>query len=370
MFLDLKNGILTFSGASIKQYFIEYKYRIKLTSSLDFWTFCQRAFLLSVFFNLPNYIWYIGIGWSSAAAITAIFNTSCFFAYLFSVWLLKESWSFMKLSSVALALTGVILISLVDRMQVASNDPHKDSSLAIVGDLLTFLGAIMYGAYEVMYKKYAGFSGKNLGSATNYALARMNRMTGTSNEMQSSFYGGDYIDESAYKYFSTHSSMALFLANQYTAWIGVSTFLIQWIVIIPLHFTGFEPFELPPSALDAFYLCLNALMSFLYNSLFLLSIALTSPVFAAVGVILTIPSTAIVDFLVRGEHFGPWGLIGTFSICTAFLILAWSERKRSSDLLHNLRGDQSDEDEEEKLDSITPLNDSGLFPVTILENSH
>src|SRR5205085_2160064 len=40
---------------------------------------------------VPGYIWYISVNLTTMAKLTAIYNTSCFWAYVFSIILLSES---------------------------------------------------------------------------------------------------------------------------------------------------------------------------------------------------------------------------------------------------------------------------------------
>jgi len=85
------------------------------------------------------------------ANLTAIYNTACFFAYIFSILLLKEKIVRNKVLAVVLSLVGVAIISLTSR---GSSDSDGDSAKAsnkvgLLGDVLSLVGAALYGFEEV-----------------------------------------------------------------------------------------------------------------------------------------------------------------------------------------------------------------------------
>ena len=105
-----------------------------------------------------------------------------------------------------------------------------------------------------------------------------------------------------------------------TAGIGVMTLLVLWIPIPVLHATGLEPFELPDARTFALILAIGS-MSVVYNASVMCVIALVSPVFAAVGVMLTIPAVAVVDTLVTGSMITWKTILGSMFILVGFFIL-------------------------------------------------
>ncbi|KAJ1884585.1 hypothetical protein LPJ81_007059, partial [Coemansia sp. IMI 209127] len=57
------------------------------------WVVLHAAALATALVGLLNasaYLWYVAVGLTSMSKVTAIYNMSCFFAYLFSILLLKE----------------------------------------------------------------------------------------------------------------------------------------------------------------------------------------------------------------------------------------------------------------------------------------
>jgi len=110
------------------------------------------TFGMTILFMLPSYLWYTCIGLTSMANLTAIYNTSCFFAYLFSVLLLNEALVLNKVLAVFLSLLGVVVISLTTQSEGENMtlDPDTGRTAAsFLGDILALLCAALYGFEEV-----------------------------------------------------------------------------------------------------------------------------------------------------------------------------------------------------------------------------
>lgn len=325
--------------SSLKEYFKMYRERVKHATGISFQSFLIRAVLLSIALNLPSYLWYAAMGWITPAEITAIFNTSCFTAYIFSIILLGEQSNALKLLAVTLSFVGVSMISFgTDDGNEPSSADGKDAKahfMHVLFAFVTFLGAVIFGLYEVLYKKYA--------SIDKIHTEKIDQECNI-NDLEIAFDENDDSHESSAVNSPSNStlttasqhlhhvpiqqdsySLIIFLANQYTAWIGLSTLLLEWTPLVPLHYLGLETFSLPPNTYFFLLISVNAAMAFSYNALFLLSIVMTSPVFAAVMVMMTIPLTAVIDSIFRHAYFGIWELFGTGLICIGFGFLMYAE---------------------------------------------
>ncbi len=62
---------------------------------------------------------------------------------------------------------------------------------------------------------------------------------------------------------------------------GVHTLLWMWPPIIILHYSGFEPFQFPPTVKLFGLLVANAAMDIVFNGCLLVCIALSSPLYAS-----------------------------------------------------------------------------------------
>ncbi|CAG8449776.1 14268_t:CDS:2, partial [Acaulospora colombiana] len=203
---------------------------------------------------LVGYSWYFAVNLVSTASITAIYNTSCFWTYVFSILLLGESVKMVKVAAVFLSVLGVLIMALFKDDRIISHPDdmtgHNDYDAISFGYLISFMGALLYGLCEVLYKKYI-----------------------------------------------SPPKPSILFSNTITGLIGIFSLLFLWIPIPILHWTGVEEFELP-DLLTFCHIALIALAGVAFNAGFMLVIAFTSPIFAAIGIMVTIPLVAIVDVLV------------------------------------------------------------------------
>ncbi|GBB91876.1 hypothetical protein RclHR1_01930018 [Rhizophagus clarus] len=238
----------------------------------------NTSFLFSFCLCIVGYIWYIAVNLTTMAKLTAIYNTSCFWAYAFSIILLNESIKLEKVLATFLSIAGVVIMTYFTKED--KDNGHLDNSMIILmGDLLACFGALMFGLYQVLYKK--------LGSPP---------------------------------------IPSFLFANTITGLIGIHTFFILWIPIPLLHYTGIELFELPDAGTFG-YILLIALAGVFFNASYLLVIALTSPLFAAIGIMLTIPIVAWVDLILINTPITASTVIGGFCILIAFILLSWTNIK-------------------------------------------
>jgi drug/metabolite transporter (DMT)-like permease len=265
------------SKSSVSQSLLELQYRVQGNQVFPFGFIIKTSLWLSILLTLPAYIWYLSVNLTSMSNLTAIYNTGCFFAYIFSILMLHDRLIAAKVGAVMLCMAGVLAMACWPQASNDGNDQNEDDIASIgegwVGIAVSSLGAALYGFYEVYYKKYA-----------------------------------------------SPSQPTILFANTITGIIGVVTFLVLWIPFPFLHFTGIETFELPDWITFGYILGI-ASMSVIYNATFMAVIALVNPVFAAVGVMLTVPAVAVTDVLVTGVMVPTSTIVGSLLILIGFIIL-------------------------------------------------
>lgn len=223
--------------------------------------------------------WYVAINLTTASDVSAIYNASAFFAYAFSIPILHERLRTDKLLAVAISILGVLIIAYGDRE--TGNDESTNTGRRFLGNLIIAFGAILYGLYEVLYKKYG--------------------------------CPPDQYDP----------NRSIVFANAMATGLGLFTLGVMWIPIPILHVLGWETFELPPkSALLALVLSIAA--NFVYSSCLLAMISLTSPVLSSVACLLSIFVVAIVDTHITGEPLSSAALVGGVLISIGFAVLSWA----------------------------------------------
>lgn len=151
--------------------------------------------------------WYVAVNMTTASDLTAIYNCSAFFAYAFSIPLLKEKLRFDKVFSVAVATLGVMVVAYGDRpaKKVSKGGTTSDDEAGnrLLGNLVIGIGSILYGLYEVLYKRFAcPPEGTSPGRGTIFA-------------------------------------------NTFGSLIGCFTLLVLWVPLPFLHVLGWEAFEWP-----------------------------------------------------------------------------------------------------------------------------
>ncbi|RKP27358.1 hypothetical protein SYNPS1DRAFT_6097, partial [Syncephalis pseudoplumigaleata] len=234
----------------------------------------KQAMWMSPVFNGASYGWYLAAGMTSAAALTAISNTSCCFVYLFSVLLLGDAVRARMIAAVIISVAGVVFMA---NNAVSLPPPPPDASHhagSFLGDLVSLLTAIFNGLYQVLYKQHVVPSRHN----------------------------------------------SILFAQTTLAMMGVFTLTMCWIPLPLLHWMGWETFELPDLETLGF-MCSIGLLSATSNACFLPIIALISPLFVSVGSMLIIPMVAITDWFVQDKAI-TFGLsMGSIGICIGFIML-------------------------------------------------
>lgn len=230
--------------------------------------------------TIAGLAWYIAVSMTTPSDLTAIYNCSAFFAYAFSVPLLKEPLRLDKSIAVGIAIAGVLFVARGDG---AADDaaPDPETSRRFLGNVVIGLGSVLYGLYEVLYKRYAcPPDGVSPGRGTIFAMA-------------------------------------------FASLIGAFTLAVLWVPLPILHLTGVETFSLPSGG-TAWLLLLAVISNATFAGSFLVLISLTSPVLSSVASLLTIFVVAVVDWLFTGKPLGMASIFGGALITVAFLMLSWS----------------------------------------------
>ncbi|CAD6584136.1 MAG: hypothetical protein ASARMPREDX12_001539 [Alectoria sarmentosa] len=221
--------------------------------------------------------WYVAVDMTSASDLTAIYNCSAFWAYAFSIPLLHDKLRFDKAFSVLLAIAGVLILAYGDSSptkhggksggSVGGGENPDDSSNRTLGNIVIGVGSVLYGLYEVLYKKLAC------------------PPEGTS------------------------PGRGMVFANTFGSLIGCFTLFVLWIPLPILHYTGLETFEWPHGE-AAWMLVISVLANATFSGSFLVLISLTSPVLSSVAALLTIFIVAVTDWLLTGKPLSPAAIAG------------------------------------------------------------
>ena len=278
------------------------------------WLYMVRTTaLVTCALTVAGISWYIAVNLTTASDLSAIYNCSAFFAYAFSICLLREKVRLSKVLAVAIAIAGVLVVSYGDEVTAkhgsksggGAGGPHHDDSHAqdpakrLVGNIIMGVGSVLYGLYEVLYKRVACPP-----------------------------------DECS-------PGRGMIFANTFGSMIGFFTFSVLWIPLPILHVLGIEEFILPRGQ-QAWMLMVSVLANAIFSGSFLILISLTSPVLSSVAALLTIFIVAIIDQLLPPPLNAPLtgaAILGGLLIISAFFILSWAtyremdeERRKKAEL--------------------------------------
>lgn len=243
--------------------------------------------------------WYVAVNQTTASDLTAIYNCSAFFAYAFSIPILHEKVRAGKVIAVAIAITGVFVVAYGDTSPAkhgsksgggAGGDkapPSHEAENRAFGNMVIGVGSVLYGLYEVLYKKLA------------------------------------CPPEGA------SPDKGVVFANTFGSLIGAFTLCVLWIPLPVLHYLGWEIFQLPRGE-QAWMMAISVLANATFSGAFLALISLTSPVLSSVAALLTIFIVAIVDQLLPpplNSPLTPAAIVGGLLIIGAFMLLSYATYK-------------------------------------------
>lgn len=243
------------------------------------------AFVTSAL-TIAGLSWYVAVSLTTPSDLTAIYNCSAFFAYAFSVPLLKEPLRLDKSIAVLIAIVGVLVVAYGDTGAPGEEERAKpgsdvDFGSRFVGNLVIGVGSVLYGLYEVLYKRFA--------------------------------CPPDGVSP----------GRGMIFANTFGSCIGLFTMTVLWIPLPLLHMFNIERFEIP-AASTCWLILVAVLANATFSGSFLVLISLTSPVLSSVAALLTIFIVAIADWVLTGQPLSLAAMTGGVMIIVAFLALSYS----------------------------------------------
>lgn len=287
------------------------------------WSYIAKSLvLLTCALTVAGGSWYVAVDLTTASDLTAIYNCNAFFAYAFSVPLLGERLRWDKVTAVAIAVVGVFVVAYGDSFSSESSTSSSDTDTSSelpsshpdsapsrgLGNLIIGVGSILYGLYEVLYKR--------LGCPPS----------------------------------GTSPGRSMIFANFIGTCIGLFTLTFLWIPIPLLNYTGLEVWELPRG--EALHLLLiSVFANAVFSGCFLVLMSLTSPVLASVAALLTIFIVAIIDEVMPPplhNDLSTAALFGGTVIIVAFLMLSWATyREMDEERREKAQRDELEDSEEE-----------------------
>lgn len=241
------------------------------------------GFEFCILWFLANYFVAACLEYTTVASSTILSSTSSIFTLLIGALIKVEKFTIRKLLGTLASLAGIILISSVDL--TGNNDknrgdfPHKSHQELAIGDALAFASALLYGIYTTLMKKRIGDEGR--------------------------------VD------------MSLFFG-----FVG----LFNLVTLLPgfffMHFTGIEPFELPPTRKITTIVLVNSVTSLVSDFCWAYSMLLTSPLVVTVGLSLTIPLSLFGQMVVNGQTSSAMYWVGAAIVFMSFVFINYQSKEQ------------------------------------------
>jgi len=198
--------------------------------------------------------------------------------------------TWQKLMAVIICAGGIVLVALHPRGQ--SGDDDGDAKSDSVGIVLVLLSMVAFAIYEVLFKLF------------------------------NTTWGGS---SSAEVVPGSPKQVAASDAIILLAIIGFYHLLFSPFLILIWHYAGWETFELPDSKHTWFMMLANAALDTLFNICFLIGIAISTPFFMAMGLLLSIPCSIVLDFIWNNYILSVEALVGAFLVAIGFGVLTYFE---------------------------------------------
>ena len=234
---------------------------------------------LALWFS-ANLVTNASLSYTSVASQTILSSTSSFFTllvgYLYSVENINQN----KILGLLLSFSGVMIVTEID---ATSSNPDVSNVLVLWGNMLALSGALIYGIYTIMIKFKISIKNSRKERTLNTHL----------------FFG----------------------------FVGVFCLVFLWPILIFLHFTGYETFELPPTSQIRTILLINAVITFVGDFCWCNAVLLTSPLTVTVGLSMTIPLAMVGDWLIKGFKIRWWYLFGASIVTLGFFIINRDEKE-------------------------------------------
>ncbi|ATY60462.1 vacuolar membrane [Cordyceps militaris] len=243
-------------------------------------SFADTAYLSLEFcmlWFLANYFASACLEYTSVASVTILTSTSSIWTLVFCALFKVESFSLRKLFGVLASLIGIVLISTVDLTGNSDENrgsfPHKTTGQIAIGDAMALISAVVYGMYVTVMKRRVGDE--------------------------------DKVD------------MRLFFGL-----VGVFNLIILWPLFFVFHWTGIEPFQLPPTGKIWAIILANSISSFISDIFWAFAMLLTTPLVVTVGLSLTIPLSLIGEMIQYGQYSSFVYWIGAAVVFLSFVFVS------------------------------------------------
>lgn len=305
---ELRASISTIDAYAASGPSLTFKRKGQIGGPLDYLASVMAIVFLAL--STGGCSWFLALAFTTPTDLTAIFNCSTFFAALFSIPILNERLGKYSILAVALSIVGTFVIAYGDTTSDhnSSSSNTKVGTSRLFGNLVACVGALAFGLYEVLFKKYACSSTTTSTSSTSILPTRHSPppTTTTTHPIPAQP--------------SPQSTLPLTLAA--SALTGLYTLSTFWLLLLILHILGLETLEWPSLQVWR-WIAVAVLSGSLSITLLAVLVVWTDPVFGSFANVLSMVFVGFADWMVFGLEPSRATYLGGGVVVVAFGVLAW-----------------------------------------------
>jgi drug/metabolite transporter (DMT)-like permease len=252
-------------------------YTIEWCGALGFWRAAKYTLAMTNVWFFANLMYITGLQFINVALSTALSQGEAPFTVGLSVLLLGRVFGTWEQRGIIFCFTGIAMITIPHIVRARNLNAEAglgDEALTLIsGVLSTLAGGLGFGIYQVFWPLF-----------------------------DSRRYPQDWRrpTEPQHAIVDTFATLTL---------VGAFCISLGWILLVFLHFIGWETFEVPPANIRG-ALAAASLVSALTDALNGVACVVATAVVVALAYPLTIPISVVLDYMINGIPIRSWGLLG------------------------------------------------------------
>eukprot|EP01006_Ploeotia_vitrea_P057089 TRINITY_DN68152_c10_g2_i1.p1 TRINITY_DN68152_c10_g2~~TRINITY_DN68152_c10_g2_i1.p1 ORF type:complete len:494 (-),score=228.17 TRINITY_DN68152_c10_g2_i1:20-1501(-) len=313
---------------------------------------------LAFLYVVVGYTWYLSLSRTSVSLNTVIYNSNCVFVFILSAAVLGEKVTPLKVISMFLSISGLVLVTVVGH-----KSKMKGVRQTLLGYILVIISTFGYAAFEVLFKY-----GSSKGPGTPEVQYRHEQLANDDDDDDyNDDANNDVVDVEAQGEFTavygstkgdnvralrdmprsggshahpdgdcviTAEGIVIRHVRYKQVWdamfvlttMGFWNAFVWWFPIPLLAALGMEDMELP-SEHTGHYVFLAVVLDAVLNGCLLIGIAWSSPLFMAIGTLLTIPTSALSDKIMHSYTLSFGAIVGILLIVSGFAGFTYEQHR-------------------------------------------
>eukprot|EP00977_Amphora_coffeiformis_P020419 scaffold8244_cov169-Amphora_coffeaeformis.AAC.3 len=278
---------------------------------------CYTCAMAVVLFS-ANVGYVAGLRYISVALGSALSQGEAPFTVLLAVVTYGRVFGAWEQRGIALGFLGIALVTvppLIESATGGDRSSYDATTWQVLGCILsTLVGAFGFGAYQIFWPLFDGKRYDQTGSNTSNSI---DNEDGDKQQQSGALKKGQ--EQEKRQHLPPNNAMDAFVDTFATlTLVGVFVLSTSWILLLALHLTGLETFEIPPPHVRG-ALMLSSVLSALADALNGVACVVATSVVVALAYPLIIPVSVLLEWLIKGVSPQTWGALGWMG--TVLLVL-------------------------------------------------